>query len=67
MVTGYIVLCLSLYEKLNGDNRYRQPNALNFRITDKAKYYHDTDSIFDVLMKIWKTCSYCLFPCEVSD
>lgn len=66
MVTGYIVLCLSLYEKLNGDDRYRQPNALNFRITDKANYHHNTESIFDALMKNWESCSYCLFPCEVS-
>ncbi|KAI9373934.1 hypothetical protein BJX61DRAFT_541294 [Aspergillus egyptiacus] len=64
MVTGYIVLCLSLYEKLNGDDRYRQPNALNLRITEKANYRHSTDSIFDALMKNWETCSYCLFPCE---
>ncbi|OJJ03914.1 hypothetical protein ASPVEDRAFT_891109 [Aspergillus versicolor CBS 583.65] len=64
MVTGYIVLCLSLYEKLNGDDRYRQPNALNFRITDKANYHHTTESIFDALMKNWESCSYCLFPCE---
>ncbi|KAF9893310.1 hypothetical protein FE257_011740 [Aspergillus nanangensis] len=64
MVTGYILLSLALYEKLNGDDRYRQKDALNFRITDGAQYLHNTDTIFEALMKNWDNCSYCLFPCE---
>lgn len=66
MVTGYILLCLGLYEKLTGDKRYRKKDSLLFRITKRAQYYHNTDSIFDALMQNWQSCSYCLFPCEVS-
>ena len=66
MVTGYILLCLGLYEKLTGDKRYRKKDSLLFRITRRAQYYHNTDSIFDALMQNWQSCSYCLFPCEVS-
>ncbi|KAL4860491.1 hypothetical protein BDV12DRAFT_181507, partial [Aspergillus spectabilis] len=64
MVTGYILLCISLYEKLTGDSRYSQKGSLNFRITKRAQYAHNAESIFESLMKNWEECSYCLFPCE---
>jgi hypothetical protein len=66
MVTGYILLCLGLYEKLTGDKRYKKKDSLLFRITKRAQYYHNVDSIFDAVMKNWQSCSYCLYPCEVS-
>lgn len=65
MVTGYLLLCLSLYEKLNGDGRYVSDDSLNFRITEKKTYRHGTRSIFRALMENWNNCAYCLFPCEV--
>jgi hypothetical protein len=65
MVTGYILLCTALYEKLNDDDRYRQKGSLNFRITENAQYQHDSNSLFDALMDNWDQCSYCLYPCEV--
>ncbi|KAL3470047.1 hypothetical protein BJX99DRAFT_267696 [Aspergillus californicus] len=64
MVTGYILLCLSLYEKLTGDKRYTRKDSLNFRITNRAQYPHNAESIFESLMSNWDRCSYCLFPCE---
>ncbi|KIW04975.1 uncharacterized protein PV09_04137 [Verruconis gallopava] len=64
MMTGYMLLCLALYEKLNGDDRYCKAGSLNFRITENAQYHHDTKSIFEALMMNWDKCSYTLFPCE---
>ncbi|KAJ5058823.1 hypothetical protein PSV09DRAFT_2421933 [Bipolaris maydis] len=51
MVTG-----LATYEKLNGDDRYQKKNCLNLRITDRAQYTHDTNSIFEALMQNWGSC-----------
>lgn len=65
MVTGYILLCVSLYEKLTGDARYQAKDSLHFRITEKKTYRHNAKSIFEALMQNWESCSYCLFPCEV--
>lgn len=65
MVTGYILLCLSLYQKLTGDTRYEADGSLNFQITETASYRHSTRTIFEALMSNWNSCSYTLFPCEV--
>ena len=65
MVTGYVMLCVALYEKLTGDTRYSKKDSLNFRITKGAEYLHNSETIFDSLMMNWESCSYRLYPCEV--
>lgn len=65
MVTGYILLCVALYEKVTGDTRYSEKDSLNFRITKGAQYKHNAESVFESLMSNWEKCSYCLYPCEV--
>jgi hypothetical protein len=65
MVTGYIMICLATYEKLTGDTRYGKKGSLEFQITRNTRYKHDSESIFNVLVRNWGGSLYCLYTCEV--
>lgn len=64
MVTGYMLQAIGIYENNTGDKCFREEDALEFVVTDNARYKTNFQGLNDAVFDNMDQNPYCLYPCE---
>ncbi|RMZ67036.1 SCO2- involved in stability of Cox1p and Cox2p [Pyrenophora seminiperda CCB06] len=64
MLTGFLLLAISLYESATGDHTFSEENALELVIDNSHRYRHSAKTLAQALMENFSISSYCLYACE---
>jgi Linalool dehydratase/isomerase len=63
MLSGYLGTCIGVYESNTGDQRYRHPGSLTFKLGSRAWPY-DFGKIAEAIYRNMKRSRFTLFSCE---
>ena len=64
MLTGWFGMHVGQYMLATGDDRYRKPGSLSFRLNDSTTYVHDFSTIVGSVKMNYDTAEFGHFACE---